>query len=145
MVRGQIKAPYHSNQNRMTMETPLSVEELLEQLNKYPQYMVNHALVSMLLKGTIDYTQISEAYVQALEKFRKDKESLIAEAEVLGSLWLDKCKEETEDNHDVIHRTLVFLNHENSHLCADDLNEKWHYDPQKDNQLSKYERDKKRS
>lgn len=115
--------------------------DLLSELLKKPNDEIEYSLLILLLKGKINFTSLSNQYVNALEYKDKDKANKLHEAMscVIESFLYGKNENKT--NHQHIQRCLYLLN-ESKSFNMDKLNEKYNYNKNEAKNYSWYERNK---
>lgn len=115
--------------------------ELLSELLKKSNDEIEYSLLILLLKGKINFTSLSNQYVNALEFKDKDNANKLHEAMscVIESFLYGK--KENETNHQHIQRCLYLLN-ESKSFNMDKLNEKYNYNKNEAKNYSWYERNK---
>lgn len=106
-----------------------------------PKDMRNSLILTLLKEDAINFTDISNQYVKALEWKTKDQLNQLIEAETCAADHLFHYKKENKSNHDAIHRTLYLMN-KSGRFRMDVWNDKFNYNEQEDKQLSFYERTK---
>ena len=110
-------------------------------LTNMSKEMRNSLILTLLKEDAIDFTDISNQYVKALEWKNKDQLKQLMEAEACAADHLFHYKKENKHNHNAIHRTLHMMN-KSGRFRMDVWNDKFNYNEQEDKQLSFYERTK---
>lgn len=123
----------------------MSMYEIYKQakhlLTTMPKDMRNSLILTLLKEDAINFIDISNQYVKALEFKTKDQLNQLIEAETCAADHLFHYKKENKYNHDAIHRTLHLMN-KSGRFNTKVWNEKFNYDEEKDRKLSFYERTK---
>lgn len=120
----------------------MNVFELLDELSSKSKEEIEFALTSLMLKNKIDFINVSNAYVAALEHLNDDKLNKLIEAEscVLG-LFHHKLGGKKESDQKTTQRCLYLLN-KSDRFNMQSLNEKYNYDEEIGKQSSWYEQNK---
>lgn len=116
---------------------------LLEQLSQKPKEEIKFALLSLILNGKIDFIDLNQSYVEALEVIRHDQEDKLIEAEtcVLQALtYQQNSKSVAYKDH--IQRCLYLLN-QSKRFNMKGLNEIYKYNEEVGKAASWYEKKKK--
>ena len=116
---------------------------LLEQLSQKPKEEIKFALLSLILNGKIDFLDLNQSYVEALEVIRHDQEDKLIEVEtcVLQSLtYRQNSKSVAYKDH--IQRCLYLLN-QSKRFNMQGLNEIYKYNEEVGKAASWYENKKK--
>ena len=114
--------------------------ELLKELLKKSSDEINYGILVLMLKGKLDFNRVNAAYVESLERLRKDNKLLLAEKDLSIYDLLSSVRKESKTNHNAVHRALYNLNESNA-FNMQDINEKFGYDKEKDCKLSMYWRE----
>lgn len=117
--------------------------DLIRELSKKPKQEIQYALLSLMLEGKIDFTDLNEAYVESLNIIKEDRLNQLIEAEtcVLESFMYKKgSKRERDMKH--TQRCLYLLN-QSKRFNIGDLNKKYDYNEEKAKEYSWYELNKK--
>lgn len=122
------------------MRTPF---DLIDELLKYPNEVLEYALVTLMGQDKIDFHTVSNAYVRILNGKKKDLTNRLIEAEtcVIESFHNRKTTDKTKHKGlDYTHtqRCLYLLN-QSKHFNTDVLNEKYGYDEECGRKASWYE------
>lgn len=125
--------------------TNLNTFELLEELTTRSKEEIDFVLLSLMIKGKIDFLSLIQAYVKTLERIRNDKSDLLQEAGccIIDTLiHYDKRVLNKSGAKDAAQRGLYFLN-ESNRFNMQILNDRFGYNKEKAKKLSLYERNKK--
>ena len=116
--------------------------DLINELTQRTPDELEYAIFILLVQKKIDYKQISDNYVKALELWNKDKEKQFSEACmcVLES-FSRKRRNDTDYDKKAIQRALYLLN-QSRRFNMEKLNEKYGYNEEEAKKLSCYEREK---
>ena len=116
--------------------------DLINELTQRTPDELEYAIFILLVQKKIDYKQISDNYVKALELWNKDKEKQFSEACVcVLESFLRKRKNDTDFDKKAIQRALYLLN-QSKQFNMKTLNEKYNYNEEEAKKLSWYEREK---
>ena len=116
--------------------------DLINELTQRTPDELEYAIFILLVQKKIDYKQISDNYVKALELWNKDKEKQFSEACVcVLESFSRKRKNDTDFDKKAIQRALYLLN-QSKQFNMKTLNEKYNYNEEEAKKLSWYEREK---
>ena len=116
--------------------------DLIAELAQRSPDELEYSIFILLVQKKIDYKQISDRYVKALEAWNKDKENQFSEACVcVLESFSRKRKNDTDFDKKAIQRALYLLN-QSKQFNMKTLNEKYGYNEEEAKKLSWYEREK---
>lgn len=115
--------------------------ELLEELSQKSRDEIQYAILALMIKGKINFTDVNNAYVKFLEYEREDNELKLADANSCTLSLLTGINKETNTNKPNIHWALHNLN-ESRQFNMQSLNEKFGYNKDEDCKFSFYWREK---
>lgn len=116
--------------------------DLIDELTQRAPDELEYSIFILLVQKKIDYKQLSDMYVKALESWNKDKENQFSEAcSCVLESFSRKRKYETDYDKKAIQRALYLLNQSNQFNMGE-LNKKYGYNEDEAKKLSWYERNK---
>ena len=121
--------------------------KLTQELSEKPQAEIELSLLLLLMKGKIDFVNLSNSYVEYLNLKSQDKEKIISE---LGTCLLSLMtnfvsgkKTLSDYKNKVVQRSLYNLNRFKNINDIESINEEYHYiGDDKAKELSYYEKNK---
>lgn len=120
----------------------MNTYELLEELLKKPQHEIEFCLTGLMLKGKIDFVQVSNSYTQTLNILKEDQLNQLIEAECcVMQGFFHKLGGKKEEDKRATQRSLYLLN-KSKRFQMQSLNKKYSYDEEVGKGASWYEQNK---
>lgn len=116
--------------------------EIIDELSRKPKDEIRYALLTLMLKGKIDFLDLNASYVECLNSIKEDRLNQLIEAEncVIESFHRKKSN---KNEYDMKHtqRCLYLLN-KSKRFQMNKLNEKYGYKEEEAKKYSWYEQNK---
>src|SRR5574344_1103182 len=103
--------------------------ELIDELTKKSTEEIKYALLTLMLKGKINFLDLNASYVDSLKEINDEKESLLIESDICVMqmmFFAEKKKKLSKLENTIVQRGLYRINQSNR-FNTKSINEKLHY------------------